>query len=65
MSQSFSPGDHKTPPRQRFSTRQNSSSILWEGAASPTGPPQDPEGSLTSQESVEEEDGGGEEERDV
>ncbi|XP_037531730.1 coiled-coil domain containing 88A [Nematolebias whitei] len=58
VSQSFSPGDHKTPPRQRFSSSQNSSSILWEGAASPTGPPQDPEGSLTSQESVEEEDRG-------
>ncbi|XP_037833432.1 coiled-coil domain containing 88A isoform X2 [Kryptolebias marmoratus] len=57
VSQSFSAGDHKTPPRQRFGSGHHASSILWEGAGSPTGPPRDPEGSLTSQESVEEEEG--------
>uniref|UniRef100_A0A3Q3A4F8 Coiled-coil domain containing 88B n=1 Tax=Kryptolebias marmoratus TaxID=37003 RepID=A0A3Q3A4F8_KRYMA len=51
VSQSFSAGDHKTPPRQRFGSGHHASSILWEGAGSPTGPPRDPEGSLTSQES--------------
>ncbi|XP_013858587.1 coiled-coil domain containing 88A [Austrofundulus limnaeus] len=56
-SQSFSPGDHKTPPRQRFGSSQNSSTILWEGTGSRADPPRDPEGSLTSQESVEEEEG--------
>jgi len=63
MSQSFSPGDQKTPPRQRLRSSQNNTSILWEGAGSETNAPQDADASLTSRESVEEDDRRVEEEK--
>uniref|UniRef100_A0A3Q3JM14 Uncharacterized protein n=1 Tax=Monopterus albus TaxID=43700 RepID=A0A3Q3JM14_MONAL len=31
VSQSFSPGDNKTPPRVRLHSSQNTSNVLWEG----------------------------------
>ncbi|KAM4554724.1 coiled-coil domain containing 88A [Odontesthes bonariensis] len=63
MSQSFSPGDQKTPPRQRLRSSQNNTSVLWEGAGSETNAPQDADASLNSQESIEEDDRRGEEEK--
>lgn len=56
ISQSFSPGDNKTPPRQRLRSSQNNTSILWEGAGKEKDTPHDAT-SLTSQESVDEEGG--------
>ncbi|KAM4732033.1 coiled-coil domain containing 88A [Anableps anableps] len=53
ISQSFSPGDNKTPPRQRLRSSQNSTTILWEGAGREKDTPHDAT-SLTSQESIEE-----------
>uniref|UniRef100_A0A3P9PM76 Coiled-coil domain containing 88B n=1 Tax=Poecilia reticulata TaxID=8081 RepID=A0A3P9PM76_POERE len=60
VSQSFSPGDNKTPPRQRLRSSQNSSNVLWEGAGREKETPQDA-ASLTSQESIDEEGAKGEE----
>ncbi|XP_054890433.1 coiled-coil domain containing 88A isoform X2 [Poeciliopsis prolifica] len=54
VSQSFSPGDNKTPPRQRLRSSQNSTNVLWEGAGREKETPQDA-ASLTSQESIDEE----------
>ncbi|KAM3613360.1 uncharacterized protein V6R79_024728 [Siganus canaliculatus] len=54
VSQSFSPGDNKTAPRLRLRSSQNNSTVVWEGE---TNAP------LSSQESVEEDDGRGEEEK--
>lgn len=33
LSQSFSPGDHKTPPLLRLRSAQNTQTIVWEGEA--------------------------------
>ncbi|KAM6924166.1 coiled-coil domain containing 88A [Xenentodon cancila] len=57
VSQSFSPGDQKTPPREWLRSSQNSGSVAWEGADSEMhAPPQDADLPLTSQESVEEDE---------
>ncbi|XP_070693071.1 coiled-coil domain containing 88A [Pempheris klunzingeri] len=57
VSQSFSPGDHKTPPRLRLRSSQNTSTVLWEGNRGETNAPQAAEAPLTSQESVERDEG--------
>lgn len=59
-SQSFSPGDNKTPPRLRLRSNQNTSTILWEGERGETNAPQVADAPVTSQESIEEDEGRGE-----
>ncbi|XP_054453623.1 LOW QUALITY PROTEIN: coiled-coil domain containing 88A [Anoplopoma fimbria] len=56
-SQSFSPGDHKTPPRLRLRSSQNISAVLWEGQRGETNAPQAADAQLSSQESVAEDEG--------
>ncbi|XP_062281429.1 coiled-coil domain containing 88A [Scomber scombrus] len=56
-SQSFSPGDNKTPPRLRLRSNQNTSTILWEGERGETDAPQVADAPLTSQEGIEEDEG--------
>lgn len=65
VSQSFSPGDHKTHPRQRLRSSQTSqSSVLWEGVGTEMNTPQGPERPLTTQENIEDDEGrGGEKEQ--
>ncbi|XP_035528907.1 girdin [Morone saxatilis] len=64
VSQSFSPGDQKTPPRLRLRSNQNTSSVLWEGEKGETSAPQPADALLSvSQESVEEDEGRVEEEK--
>uniref|UniRef100_A0A3P9I8P9 Coiled-coil domain containing 88B n=1 Tax=Oryzias latipes TaxID=8090 RepID=A0A3P9I8P9_ORYLA len=65
VSQSFSPGDHKTHPRQRLRSSQTSqSSVLWEGVGTEMNTTQGPERPLTTQENVEDNEGrGGEKEQ--
>ncbi|XP_018515745.1 coiled-coil domain containing 88A [Lates calcarifer] len=53
VSQSFSPGDNKTPPRPRLRSSQNNPTVLWEGERGETNAPQAADAPLTSQESVE------------
>ncbi|XP_074504740.1 coiled-coil domain containing 88A [Sebastes fasciatus] len=57
VSQSFSPGDQKTPPRLRLRSSQNTSGVLWEGQKGETNTPQAADAPLSSQESVEEDEG--------
>ncbi|XP_039976668.1 coiled-coil domain containing 88A isoform X3 [Xiphias gladius] len=58
VSQSFSPGDNKTPPRQRLRSHQpNSPTVLWEGERGEANTPQAADAPMTSQESVEEDEG--------
>ncbi|XP_033499925.2 coiled-coil domain containing 88A [Epinephelus lanceolatus] len=57
VSQSFSPGDHKTQPRLRLRSSQNASTVLWEGQRNETNTPQAADAPLSSQESVEEDEG--------
>nr|XP_046262010.1 coiled-coil domain containing 88A [Scatophagus argus] len=57
VSQSFSPGDHKTQPRLRLRSSQNASTVLWEGERGEASAPKEADTPLTSQESVEEEEG--------
>ncbi|XP_071313624.1 coiled-coil domain containing 88A isoform X2 [Trachinotus anak] len=57
VSQSFSPGDNKTPPRQRLRSSQNTAAVLWEGERGETNAPQAADAPLTSQGSAEEEEG--------
>ncbi|KAG8003976.1 Girdin, partial [Nibea albiflora] len=57
VSQSFSPGDHKTQPRLRLRSNQNASTVLWEGERGETSAPQAADAPLTNQESVEEDEG--------
>ncbi|XP_019945556.2 coiled-coil domain containing 88A isoform X1 [Paralichthys olivaceus] len=57
VSQSFSPGDNKTHPRQRLRSSQNTSTILWEKERGETSAPQTADARLTNQESVEENEG--------
>lgn len=61
VSQSFSHGDHKTAPRQRLRSSQNTPTVLWEGERGGAGSPKAADAPLTSQESVEEDQGRGEE----
>ncbi|XP_056140791.1 coiled-coil domain containing 88A isoform X1 [Lampris incognitus] len=53
VSQSFSPGDQKTPPRTRLHSAQQSSSASWEGESSEVSAPQEThaaaEGSITEE----------------
>ncbi|XP_041653764.1 coiled-coil domain containing 88A isoform X2 [Cheilinus undulatus] len=58
VSQSFSPGDHKTPPRLRLRSNQNTSSVLWEGERGQTNAEQAGDAALTKRDSVEEESRG-------
>ncbi|KAI3351677.1 hypothetical protein L3Q82_020508 [Scortum barcoo] len=60
VSQSFSPGDHKTSPRLRLRSGQNSSTVHWEGERGEANVPQAAEAPLANQESVEEDEGRGE-----
>ncbi|KAM6952162.1 coiled-coil domain containing 88A [Lycodopsis pacificus] len=53
VSQSFSPGDHKTPPRLRLCSSQNNSAVLWEGQRCEANTRQAADALLSSQESVE------------
>uniref|UniRef100_A0A3Q4M4J5 Coiled-coil domain containing 88B n=1 Tax=Neolamprologus brichardi TaxID=32507 RepID=A0A3Q4M4J5_NEOBR len=53
VSQSFSPGDQKTHPRQRLRSSQNNASVLWEGER---GASQEADAPLTGQESAEEDE---------
>ncbi|XP_026185622.1 coiled-coil domain containing 88A isoform X2 [Mastacembelus armatus] len=63
VSQSFSPGDNKAPPRLRLHSGQNTSNVLWEGERDETNTPQAAESQLISQGSMEKEEGKGEEEK--
>ncbi|XP_035017740.1 coiled-coil domain containing 88A [Hippoglossus stenolepis] len=53
VSQSFSPGDNKTHPRQQLRSNLNTSSVLWEKERGETSAPQTADARLTNQESVE------------
>ncbi|KAG7518913.1 hypothetical protein JOB18_047235 [Solea senegalensis] len=57
VSQSFSPGDKRTPPRQRLRSSQNTSTVLWEKEKGETNAPRAADTPLTNQESVEEDEG--------
>ncbi|XP_042348731.1 coiled-coil domain containing 88A [Plectropomus leopardus] len=57
VSQSFSPGDHKTPPRLRLRSNPHTPTVLWEGQRGETNTPQAADAPLSSQESVEEDEG--------
>nr|XP_040030117.1 coiled-coil domain containing 88A [Gasterosteus aculeatus aculeatus] len=56
VSQSFSPGDHKTTPRLPLRSSQDNSAVLWEGQRRETNTPQAAAALLSSQESVEEDE---------
>lgn len=60
VSQSFSPGDHKTTPRLPLRSSQDNSAVLWEGQRRETNTPQAAAALLSSQESVEEDEVTGE-----
>lgn len=64
VSQSFSSGDQKTPPRMRLRSSQNASSVLWEGERREKNAPQEAEATLTSQESIEDDERKGEEDKE-
>ncbi|XP_034739329.1 girdin [Etheostoma cragini] len=55
VSQSFSPGDHKAPPHLHSS--QNNSTVLWKGQRGETNTPQTADAPMSSQDSVEEDEG--------
>ncbi|XP_029368645.1 coiled-coil domain containing 88A [Echeneis naucrates] len=55
VSQSFSPGDNKMPPRQRLLSSQTTATVLWEGEKDKTNAPQAAETPQTSQGTVEDE----------
>lgn len=61
LSQSFSPGDNRTPPRLRQQSSQTASPVLWEGEPGETNAPQETDSNLTDRESVEDDEGKGEE----
>lgn len=61
VSQSFSQGDNKTPPRLRLRSGQTTPTVLWEGERGEASAPKAEDAPLTSQESVEEDEGRGEE----
>lgn len=54
VSQSFSPGDNKTPPRPRLRSSQNAASASWEGERGEATSPKTADAPLASQDSVEE-----------
>ncbi|KAJ0002890.1 hypothetical protein NQD34_008039 [Periophthalmus magnuspinnatus] len=58
MSQSFSPGDNKPPPRLRLGSSPRTSRVLWEGERG--GTPPNTDSPLSCQNSVEAEEGNGE-----
>ncbi|XP_051929011.1 coiled-coil domain containing 88A [Hippocampus zosterae] len=59
VSQSFSPGDQKTPPRLRLLSGQTTSKVLWESESGETSAPQQAaEGKVNSPESSEEKTNG-------
>lgn len=60
VSQSFSHGDQKVPPRLRLRSSQNSPSVLWEGERCEVNAPKAADTPFTSQDSVEEDQGTGE-----
>lgn len=60
VSQSFSPGDQKTHPRQRLRSSQNNAAVLWEGERNAS---QEADAPLTGQESAEEDEVKGAEEK--
>lgn len=60
VSQSFSHGDQKVPPRLRLRSSQNNPSVLWEGERGEANPPKAEDTLFTSQDSVEEDQGKGE-----
>lgn len=60
VSQSFSPGDQKAPPRPRLRSSQNTPSVLWEGERGEANAPKAENTLFTSQDSVEEDQGKGE-----
>ncbi|XP_061136856.1 coiled-coil domain containing 88A isoform X2 [Syngnathus typhle] len=60
VSQSFSPGDQRTPPRLRLLSGQNTSAVVWERESVETSAPQqEAEAKVNNQESPEEETNGG------
>lgn len=59
VSQSFSPGDQKTPPRLRLRSTQHTPTVLWEGERGETNAPIAADAALKHQE--EEDQGRGEE----
>lgn len=61
VSQSFSPGDNKTPPRLRPRSSQNAASASWEGERGEPTSPKAADAPLASQDSIEEDPCGGEE----
>lgn len=63
VSQSFSPGDHKTPPRLRFGSSQIPASASWEGESGEATSPKTADAPLASQDSIEEDPCAGEEEK--
>ncbi|KAM7000797.1 coiled-coil domain containing 88A [Tautogolabrus adspersus] len=63
VSQSFSPGDNKTPPRLRLRSNQNNSTVLWEGERGQANTEQAGDAAVTNQQSVEEDDSRGEQEK--
>ncbi|XP_008292576.1 coiled-coil domain containing 88A [Stegastes partitus] len=56
VSQSFSPGDQKTPPRLRQHSSQSNSTVLWEGERSESNTPQEAEALPSSSEGAEEDE---------
>lgn len=60
VSQSFSPGDHKTPPRLQQRSSQNPASASWEGDSGDGAAPETADVTLASQDSLEEDPCGGE-----
>uniref|UniRef100_A0A7N6AUY2 HOOK N-terminal domain-containing protein n=1 Tax=Anabas testudineus TaxID=64144 RepID=A0A7N6AUY2_ANATE len=63
VSQSFSPGDHKPPPRLRLQSSQTSSTVLWEGERGEKDAPQATDSTLTNKENIEKDEGKHEEEK--
>uniref|UniRef100_A0A3B4Z1M1 Coiled-coil domain containing 88B n=1 Tax=Stegastes partitus TaxID=144197 RepID=A0A3B4Z1M1_9TELE len=63
VSQSFSPGDQKTPPRLRQHSSQSNSTVLWEGERSESNTPQEAEALPSSSEGAEEDEERGEDEK--
>ena len=61
MSQSFSPGDHKTPPRHRLRSSQNAPTVVWEGEQGEASTLREADAPVMRQESTEEHQCTGEE----
>ncbi|XP_030001608.1 coiled-coil domain containing 88A [Sphaeramia orbicularis] len=63
VSQSFSPGDHKTPPRLRLRSSQQPGSVLWEGEKSETSAPPAAAAPVMGPDDVEDDEGRSQEEK--